>query len=312
MVQVIKKVSFFSISAFLLSSCSFFGGSSTQVVDDCSGPQPQTLRVNETFNVSKGHQVNSSKLNVNSGPIKVGMDLRYPPFETVDTNNVPEGISVDVANAFGEYLNRPTQIVNTGFGGLIPSLQSGEIDIVIASMSITEARKQSVDFTDPYFYFKIITLVNREFCLANSLTADTTIEELLAIDGAQYAGIAAQVSATIPTGYGKTVTEYTELALAIEAVAEGDADIFLMSASPVVNGFKANRSKTMIVWDPWVSSPIGMAVKKGNTELLASANAFIDTFNNVNGLYSQLRANWDAIILVQLERFGMDFYINEA
>jgi polar amino acid transport system substrate-binding protein len=312
MVQIMRRISFFSISAFLLSSCSLFGGSSTQVVDDCSGPQPQTLRVNDTFNVRRAQPVNSPKLNGTTDPIKVGMDLRYRPFEYMIENNEPKGISVDVANAFGEYLGRPTEIVDTGFGGLIPALNSEEIDIVIASMSITEARKQSVDFTDPYFYFKIITLVNRDFCIANSLTADTTTEELLAIEGAQYGGIATQVSATIPRGFNKPVTEYPELSFAVKAVAEGDVDIFLMSASPVVDGFKANRSKTMIVWDPWVSSPIGMAVKKGNTELLNSANAFIDTFNDVNGLYSQLRANWDAIILVQLERFGMDFYINEA
>jgi polar amino acid transport system substrate-binding protein len=245
-------------------------------------------------------------------PIRVGMDLRYPPFETVTTTNEPEGISVDIAKAFGTFLGRPTEIVNTGFGGLIPALQSGEIDIVIASMSITSARQEVVDFSDPYLYFKIITLVNLTFATTNNLDEDSTTEDLLALSNAKFAGIAAQVSATIPTSFGKTVTEYIDLPTAIEAVAEGDADILLMSASPVVNGFKANRTKTMIVWDPWVSSPIGMAVNKGNTELLASANAFIDTFNDVNGLYSQLRANWDAVILAQLERYGMDFYINEA
>jgi polar amino acid transport system substrate-binding protein len=243
-------------------------------------------------------------------PIRVGMDLRYPPFETVDTENNPEGISVDVAKAFGQYLGRPTQIVNTAFGGLIPALQSGEIDIVIASMSITAARQEVVNFTDPYFYFKIITLVNQTFATANQVTQDTTTAQLLAINNARYAGIAAQVSATIPASYGKTVTEYVDLPAAIEAVAEGDADILLMSASPVVNGYKAYRTKTMIVWSPWVSSPIGMAVNKGNSELLASANAFIDTFTDENGLYSQLRANWDAIVLAQLERYGLDFYIN--
>lgn len=242
-------------------------------------------------------------------PIRVGMDLRYPPFETVSNDNEPEGISVDVAKAFGVYLNRPVEIVNTNFGGLIPALQSSEIDIVIASMSITAARQEVVDFTDPYFYFKIITLVNQTFATANNLTVDSTTEQLLAINNARFAGIAAQVSATIPTSFGKTVTEYVDLGTAIEAVAEGDADILLMSASPVVNGFKANRTQTMIVWDPWVSSPIGMAVNKGNTELLASANAFIDTFNNEGGLYSQLRANWNAVVLNQLERFGIDFYI---
>lgn len=245
-------------------------------------------------------------------PIRVGMDLRYPPFETVTADNQPEGISVDVANAFGTFLGRPTEIVNTGFGGLIPALQSGEIDIVIASMSITDARKAVVDFTDPYFFFKIITLVNQEFATANSLDEDSTTEELLALPNAKFAGIASQVSATIPTGLGKTVTEYVDLATAIEAVAEGDADILLMSASPVVNAYKANPEQTMVVWDPWVSSPIGMAVNKGNTELLVSANDFIDTFNDEDGLYDQLRANWDTIVLAQLERYGMDFYINEA
>jgi ABC-type amino acid transport substrate-binding protein len=247
-----------------------------------------------------------------SQPIRVGMDLRYPPFETVTNDNEPEGISVDIAKAFGTFLGRPTEIVNTNFGGLIPSLQSGEIDIVIASMSITSARAEVVDFTAPYFYFKIITLVNQNFATANSLTVDSTKDELLAIEDARFAGIASQVSATIPTSFGKSVTEFVDLPTAIEAVAQGDADILLMSASPVVNGFKANRDKTMIVWDPWVASPIGMAVNKGNSELLASANSFIETFNDDNGVYAQLRANWDAIILAQLERFGLDFYITAA
>jgi len=114
-------------------------------------------------------------------PIRVGMDLRYPPFETVTGENEPEGISVDVAMAFGEYLGRPTEIVNTNFGGLIPALQSGEIDIVIASMSITAARQEVVDFTDPYFFFKIITLVNKDFAEANTLTVDSTTEALLPV-----------------------------------------------------------------------------------------------------------------------------------
>ena len=57
------------------------------------------------------------------------MDLKYPPFETVDLSNNPEGISVDIAYALGEYLGREVEIVNTDFGSIIPAIQSGEIDI---------------------------------------------------------------------------------------------------------------------------------------------------------------------------------------
>lgn len=243
-------------------------------------------------------------------PLKVGMDLRFPPFETVDANNTPEGISVDIANAFGDFLNRETSIVNTGFGGLIPSLASDEIDIVIASMSITPARQQTVDFTNSYFYFKIITLVNDNFAELNEITEDSTTEQLLDIEGARYAGIVgSSVLLDLPRSLNKDITEFDNLALAIESVVQGTSDILLMSASPVVNGYKANRDKTMVVWDPWNSNPIGMAVKKGNTELLNLANEFIATFDDEDGLYSVLRAKYDASVTAQLERYGMDFYI---
>lgn len=247
----------------------------------------------------------------NQDVLRVGMDLKYPPFETVDLNNNPVGISVDIAYALGEYLGREVEIVNTDFGSLIPSLQAGEIDIIIASMSITAARSQIVDFTDPYFFFKIITLVNQGFATANGLNEDSTVEQLLAVAGTRYVGIASQVSASIPQSYGKQVTEATDLGTAVESVAQGTSDVLLMSANPVVDGYKANMSTTLVMWDPFVASPIGMAVQKGNTELLEKANEFIATFNNEGGLYSVLSTKWDAVLLERLGRYGLSFYINE-
>jgi len=243
--------------------------------------------------------------------LRVGMDLSYPPFETVNTSNVPEGISVDIAKAFGEFIGREVEIVNTDFGSIIPAIQSGEIDIAIASMSITPAREESVDFSNPYFYFKIISLVNKDFATTNNLTVDSTVEDLLAIEGAKYVGIATQVSVTIPTSYGKTVTEATDLGTAVESVAQGTSDILLMSANPVVDGYNANPDDTLVVWDAFVASPIGMAVKEGNTELLQQANDFIATFSETDGLYSVLKTDWDPVILESLGRYGLEFFINE-
>lgn len=247
----------------------------------------------------------------NDNILRVGMDLRYPPFEGVTAQNEPEGISVDIANALGDYIGREVEIVNTDFSAIIPAIQSGSIDIAIASMSITPERQQVVDFSNPYFYFKIISLVNKNFATANNLTEDSTIQDILAVPNAKYIGIASQVSATIPESYGKDVISAVDLGTAIESVAQGTSDILLMSANPVVDGYKANPTTTMVIWDSFVSSPIGMAVKKGNTELLDYANAFIATFSEDGGLYSVLEAKWDAVILDNLGRFGLSFYINE-
>jgi polar amino acid transport system substrate-binding protein len=244
-------------------------------------------------------------------PLRVGMDLRYPPFETVDESNTPYGISVDVAYAFGEFIGREVEIVNTNFASLITEIQSGDFDIAIASMSITEEREQSVDFSNPYFYFKIISLVNQDFADENSLTEDSTIEDLLAIEGARFVGIASQVSTSIPESYGKDVSEATDLGTAVENVAQGNADILLMSANPVVDGYKANLNTTMVVWDPFVSSPIGMAVQNGNAELLEQANDFIATFNEPGGLYEELATQWDDVLIERLGRYGLEFYLNE-
>ena len=243
-------------------------------------------------------------------PLRVAMDLRYPPFETVDDLNNPEGISVDIALAFGEFIGREVEIVNTAFGSIIPALQAGEVDIAIASMSITEARDEVVDFSNPYFYFKIITLVNKDFAAANNLNEDSSIEDLRN-SGGSFTGIANQVSVSIPASYGISVLEAADLATAVENVVQGTADILLMSANPVVQAYAANPDETMVVWSPWVSSPIGMAVNEGNAELQALANDFIATFTEPGGIYETLSAKYDNTIKTTLGRFGLEFYINE-
>ena len=244
-------------------------------------------------------------------PLRVAMDLNYPPFETVDADNNPIGISVDVAVALGEYLGREIEIVNTGFGSMIPALNAGDVDIIIGSMSITEARAEVVDFSDPYFYFKIISLVNKGFADANGLTEDSTTEELLALDDARFVGIVSQVSATIPQSYGKDVSESPDLPSAILSVAQGTSDILLMSAFPVANGFQSNPDTTIIVYDAFVSSPIGMAVRKGEPDLLNQVNEFIAQMSDSGSTYDVLSAKFEEEVTSRLGRFGLEFFINE-
>lgn len=62
----------------------------------------------------------------------VGMELNYPPFEMVDPQGRPFGLSVDLAQALGRYLHRKVQIENIPFDGLIPALKTGKIDLIIS------------------------------------------------------------------------------------------------------------------------------------------------------------------------------------
>lgn len=73
------------------------------------------------------------------------MELAYPPFETTDENGDPAGISVEMAYALGEYLDRPVRIENMAWSGLIPALTTGKIDIILSSMTITEERAMAIN-----------------------------------------------------------------------------------------------------------------------------------------------------------------------
>lgn len=87
--------------------------------------------------------------NNDENELVVGMELTYPPFETTDENNNPDGISVKMAYALGEYPDRPVRIENMAWAGLIPALTTGKVDLILSSMTITEERQKTVDFSNP-------------------------------------------------------------------------------------------------------------------------------------------------------------------
>src|SRR4051812_34981947 len=80
----------------------------------------------------------------------VGMELKYPPFEMVDQQGQPTGISVELARELGKALHREIRIENIPFDGLIPALQTAKIDLIISSLTETAERARAIDFSEPY------------------------------------------------------------------------------------------------------------------------------------------------------------------
>lgn len=264
------------------------------------------------FSIAACQQEEYDGMTVEEGVLKVGMDLQYPPFETFDADNKPMGISVDVAQGLADELGLELEVVNMDFGNLITSLETGKIDIAIASMSITEEREKQVDFSNPYFYFKITGVMNKEYADANGLTSDSTAEELWAVTDTQFIGISGQISVSIPEKYGFKVLEAVDKSSAITEVALGRADILIMSAEVVADAHNANPESTILFNTPLDVSPIGMAVAEGNAELLAAANEYIAHLDDEDGVYDQLREKY---LETMQDKFGpdatLDIYIYE-
>lgn len=82
--------------------------------------------------------------------LKVGVQCTYPPFNFRDASGTLKGFEIDIARELGQRMKTDMNFVCMSFDGLIPALLSKKIDIIASSLSITEARKKSIDFSIPY------------------------------------------------------------------------------------------------------------------------------------------------------------------
>ncbi len=242
--------------------------------------------------------------------LRVGMDLSFAPFSYLDDGGNIAGFEPQIAEAFGEYLGVEVEIVNTDFSMLIPALETGDVDILIADMSQTEERAEKADFSEPYRYTYTLALVNKEFALANNITDEMSEEDFFAIDGIQFVGLSGTKGVYYPQNYGITVTEVTEIGTGLMEVSTGSSDVLI--ASNEVHGFYAADSENTIVYSG-IEAQEGscFVVAKGNSELLEQANTFIETMYEDGGLYDQMAEEWDPIIaeFLQNEELGLDYII---
>lgn len=252
----------------------------------------------------------SGKTAEETQPLKVAMDLKYPPFTGTDEKGNPEGLEVDMAYALGEYLGRDVEIVNTDFPMLITALDTGEVDIVISEMSVKEERKEKVDFSKPYMYDRTLALVNKSFAETNKITDSMLEKDFFALD-AKYIGLTGTISVTVPQTYGHQVEEITEIASGLMEINNGTADV-LVGANSIIGLHATYPDNTVIYGGIKDYSETAVAVKKGNTELLDKVNAFIDTMYVDGGFYQTAGTKYDQAIGAYLQdsTLGLNYIID--
>ncbi|MGL5254720.1 MAG: transporter substrate-binding domain-containing protein [Brevinema sp.] len=235
--------------------------------------------------------------------LRVGMELAYPPFETKGDDGNPMGVSVDIAKAFGEYLGKEVVIENIAWSGLIPSLQTDKVDMVISSMTITAERSQIIDFSDPYAKSHLAMLVGEK--------SPVTSVETLNQEGRIVALKQGTTSHIYAQNYLSNVTIHTfssEVA-AMTEVIQGKADAFMYDQLTIYRNNLDNPGTKMFPL-PSTEETVGdwgAAFKKGNTELKDQFNEFLKKFRSEGG-FEEITEKYLKEEKEVFDRNGFDFF----
>ncbi|WP_373312791.1 basic amino acid ABC transporter substrate-binding protein [Deefgea tanakiae] len=199
---------------------------------------------------------------------QVATDAAYAPFESLNNKKEVVGFSVDVLEAIAKKSGMKIKFINTPWEGIFATLSTGDRDMVISSVTITPERKQSMDFSDPYFEAKQLIAVGK-----NSKVSKFTDLKTLKV-GVQTGTTGDEVIQKLQGKTSPNIKRFESTPLAIKELENGGVDAVVADNGVVVN-FVANNpnSKLKMIDDAtFAKEYYGIAVKKGNKALLEQIN----------------------------------------
>jgi ABC-type amino acid transport substrate-binding protein len=215
------------------------------------------------------------------GKLIAGVKTDFPPFGTIDASGKNVGFDVDVAHLFAKALfndEQQVELVAVTSGNRIPFLQSGKIDIIIATVTVTEERRQIVEFSEPYFMSGSLLLVPKA-STAKGLE-DMAGKTIAVIQGAiQDKDVEQMQPKASRVKFGK-VSE------ALLAVKGGRADGFVQDDVLILTLARENPDMKA-VGKAFIPRPYGIAARKGDTEFIGWVNAQLRKMHQ-DGTYDRL------------------------
>ena len=236
-----------------------------------------------------------------SNDLVVGMELDFPPFETIDAAGQPAGMSVDMAKALGKSLGRPVRIENIPFVGLIPALKTSRIDLIISSMTDTPQRRESIAFSDPYFNIGLALLVGKNSTLQSSSDLDQPGRTLVVRQGT-----------TSETWARNHLRQARILAIekessAVLEVIQGRADAFMYDQVAIWQNWKRHPNETRALLEPVQREQLAIGLRKGDTALREQVNAFLKKFR-ADGGFEKLGDKYLQEQKAAFKQRGIPFY----
>ncbi len=218
--------------------------------------------------------------------ITVATDATWPPMEYIDANKDIVGFDIDLLTLAAKEGGFEVEFRNTAWDGIFAGLGNGDYDAVISSVTITEERKKTMDFSMPYINAGQVLIVQ------NSTSGVTVLADLKGKSaGAQ---IGTTGSFEIDKVAGVELRTYDELGLAIEDLVNGRI-AGVVADTPIAADFALQnpsyKGKLKIAGDAFTDEYYGVAVKKGNKEVLDQINAGLKKVLDA-GKDNELKDTW--------------------
>ncbi|WP_337539877.1 basic amino acid ABC transporter substrate-binding protein [Suilimivivens sp.] len=213
------------------------------------------------------------------GVLTVGTNAEFPPFEYVDDNGEADGFDMALCKAIGEKLGVEVKIENMEFASLVSSIGS-KIDIAAAGMTVTDERKESVDFSNPYYEAVQYVIVSADSDIA---TADDLKDKTIGV----------QLGTTgdfIAEEYTSNVAQYNKAVDAVNDLVNGKVDVVIIDKNPALVFETKFEGKVKAIEGAqfgFETEEYAIALPKGDAALADAVNGAVDELK-ADGTFDEL------------------------
>ena len=218
------------------------------------------------------------KLTVEEGKLIMATNAAFPPYEYIEGNEVV-GIDAEIAAAIAEKLGLELEIQDMEFDSIIESVKSGKADIGLAGLTVTDERKEAVNFTDSYATGVQVIIVTEDSPI-------TSVDDLFAEGASTTIGVQRSTTGDLYTTWDlednglATIDRYSKGADAVQALKTGKVDCVVIDNEPA-KAFVEAVEGLKILDTEYIEEQYAAAISKDNKEL----------FNKVNKALQELIAD---------------------
>ena len=215
----------------------------------------------------------------------VGSSATYRPFAYETPTKEIVGYDIDIIRAVAQKAGLQIKIVNTPWTGIFAALNNGDVDLVISGVTINDKRKQSYDFTAPYFEARQLIAVNK----------DSTVKNLKDLSGKKVAVVTGSTADDIASReFGKTnpdIRRFESTPVIISELANGGVDAAIGDNGVIAFRTQEHKQLKTVSDASFPKEYFGIVVKQGNKALLDKLNKGLATAKT-DGTYAQIYKKW--------------------